>query len=78
MKFQQFLNIVLQILTNWYVLGTLIAMLLIISFANYVIRYKKKPKKKKKKNTAEAPKPKKPATPPPEAENNEASENDKE
>ena len=78
MKFQQFLNIVLQILTNWYVLGTLIAMLLIISFANYVIRYKKKPKKKKKKNVAEAPKPKKPATPPPEAENNEASENDKE
>ena len=78
MKFQEFLQIVLQILTNWYVLGTLIAMLLIIAFANYVIRYKKKPKKKKKKNTAEAPKPKKPATPPPEAENNEASENDKE
>ena len=77
MKFQEFLNIVLQILTNWYVLGTLIAMLLIIAFANYVIRYKKKPKKKKKKNVAEtAPKPKKPA--PAETTENEESEEEKE
>ena len=61
MKFQDFLKIVMQILSNWYVLGTVIAMLLIISFANYVIKYKRKPKKKKKKNLAEAaPKPKKP------------------
>lgn len=77
MKFQEFLQIVLQILTNWYVLGTLIAMLLIIAFANYVIRYKKKPKKKKKKNLAEAaPKPKKPA--PAETTENEESEEEKE
>ena len=77
MKFQEFLNIVLQILTNWYVLGTLITMLLIIAFANYVIRYKKKPKKKKKKNLAEAaPKPKKPA--PAETTENEESEEEKE
>ena len=77
MKFQDFLQIVLQILTNWYVLGTLIAMLLIIAFANYVIRYKKKPKKKKKKNLAEAaPKPKKPA--PAETTENEESEEEKE
>ncbi|MBO4856917.1 MAG: OadG family protein [Treponema sp.] len=77
MKFQEFLQIVLQILTNWFVLGTLIAMLLIIAFANYVIRYKKKPKKKKKKNLAEAaPKPKKPA--PAETTENEESEEEKE
>ena len=77
MKFQEFLQIVLQILTNWFVLGTLIAMLLIIAFANYVIRYKKKPKKKKKKNLAEAaPKPKKPA--PVETTENEESEEEKE
>lgn len=63
MKLQNFFNIVLQILTNWYVIGTVVAMLLIISFANYVIRYKRKPKKKKKKNLAEKapPKPPKPA-----------------
>ena len=63
MKLQDFLNIVLQILTNWFVIGTVVAMLLIISFANYVIRYKRKPKKKKKKNLAEKapPKPPKPA-----------------
>ena len=77
MKFQEFFNIVLQILTNWYVLGTLKTMLLIIAFANYVIRYKKKPKKKKKKNVAEpAPKPKKPA--PAETTENEESEEEKE
>ena len=63
MKLQDFFYIVLQILTNWYVIGTVVAMLLIISFANYVIRYKRKPKKKKKKNLAEKapPKPPKPA-----------------
>ena len=62
MKFEEFLKIVLQILSNWYVIGTLVAMILVISFANYVIRYKRKPKKKKKKNLAEKapPKPKKP------------------
>lgn len=77
MKLQDFLNIVLQILTNWFVIGTVVAMLLIISFANYVIRYKRKPKKKKKKNLAEKAPPKPPKPAPAEGEG-EASEGEKE
>jgi hypothetical protein len=77
MKLQDFLNIVLQILTNWFVIGTVVAMLLIISFANYVIRYKRKPKKKKKKNLAEKAPPKPPKPAPAESSEGEA-EGDKE
>ena len=72
MKLQDFFNIVLQILTNWYVIGTVVAMLLIISFANYVIRYKRKPKKKKKKNLAEKAPPKPPKPVPAESSEGEA------
>lgn len=53
MSFIEYLKIVSEILQNWYVLGTVIAMLLMIAFAEFIVKYRRKPKKSKKKKIVE-------------------------
>lgn len=58
MTIKQFIDILTQIFKNWYVLSTLLAMLVIIGFSNFIVKYKRKPKKAKKKGViADKPKP---------------------
>ena len=53
MSAKEYFNIVLEILSNWKIIATVIAMLVIIGFSNFVVKYKRKAKKgKKKKNVA--------------------------
>lgn len=61
MTLNQLINICIEILTNWYIIGTILVMVFIICFSNFVLHYKKKPKTKKKKTVAAAEKPKKAA-----------------
>lgn len=61
MTLNQLIDICIEILTNWYIIGTVLVMIFIICFTNFVLHYKKKPKTKKKKVVAVAEKPKKPA-----------------
>jgi len=49
MSAKEYLNIVLEILKNWQIIVTVIAMLLIISFSNFIVKYRRKPKKGKQK-----------------------------
>ena len=55
MSVKEYLCIVLEILRNWKVIATVVAMLLIIAFSNFVVKYKRKAKKGKKKKIAAAP-----------------------
>jgi len=51
MKLSEYLPIILEVLKSPIVIGTVIAMLIVISFAKYVCNYTKKPPKTKgKKN----------------------------
>lgn len=51
MKLNEYLPIILEVLKSPIVIGTVIAMLIVISFAKYVCNYTKKPPKPKgKKN----------------------------
>ena len=56
MKLNEYLPIILGVLKSPIVIGTVIAMLIVISFAKYVCNYTKKPPKTKgKKNKAVSP-----------------------
>ena len=56
MKLNEYLPIILEVLKSPIVIGTVIAMLIVISFAKYVCNYTKKPPKTKgKKNKAVSP-----------------------
>lgn len=57
MKFKDFFALVGSILLDWRVIVTLIAMLFVMGFANFILKYKKKPRKKKEKKAAAAPAP---------------------
>lgn len=50
-------EIILGVLKSWPVIATAIAFLLVINFASFIIKYRKKPPKSKKKKAAPAPKP---------------------
>ena len=69
MKLTDYLPIIAQVLKSPIVIGTVIAMLIVISFAKYVCNYRKKPPKTKKNKVASAQTPS-PAT----EENSEATE----
>ena len=60
MKIKDFLDLVLNILKDWRVIVTLVAMLFVMWAANFILTYKKKPRKKKKGKSAQ-PAPAKPA-----------------
>lgn len=47
MKLNEYLPIILEVLKSPFVIGTVIAMLIVISFAKYVCNYRKKPPKPK-------------------------------
>ena len=65
MSAKEYFKIVLEILSNWKIIATVIAMLLIIGFSNFVVKYKHRIKKgKKKKNVAANPAPAKTAPAP--------------
>ena len=49
MKLNEYLPIILEVLKSPIVIGTVIAMLIVISFAKYVCNYTKKPPKTKSK-----------------------------
>lgn len=49
MGIKQIFPIILQVLKDFRVIGTVIAMILVISFAKFITTYKKKPKNKNKK-----------------------------
>ena len=56
MKLNEYLPIILGVLKSPIVIGTVIAMLIVISFAKYVCNYTKKPPKPKgKKNKVVSP-----------------------
>ena len=56
MKLSEYLPIILEVLKSPIVIGTVIAMLIVISFAKYVCNYRKKPPKPKgKKNKVVSP-----------------------
>ncbi len=57
MKFKDFFALVGSILLDWRVIVTLVAMLFVMGFANFILKYKKKPRKKKEKKAAAAPAP---------------------
>ena len=60
MKIKDFLDLVLNILKDWSVIVTIVAMLSVMWAANFILTYKKKPRKKKKGKAAQ-PAPAKPA-----------------
>ena len=65
MSAKEYFKIVLEILSNWKIIATVITMLLIIGFSNFVVKYKHRIKKgKKKKNVAATPAPTKTAPAP--------------
>ncbi len=71
MKLNEYLPIILGVLKSPIVIGTVIAMLIVISFAKYVCNYRKKPPKtKSKKNIVASAQTPSPAT----EENSEATE----
>jgi hypothetical protein len=49
MQASEFLEIILQIIKNPLVIITVVAMILVITFTQFVSKYKKKPKAKKEK-----------------------------
>lgn len=69
MTFKDYIPIILGVLKDFRVIGTVIAMLLVVAFSKYIINYTKKPKVPKQKK---APAPKK--EPPKPAEGEEENE----
>lgn len=65
MNIRDFIELCKSVLKHWEVIVTVVAMILILKFTNFVIKYRKKPKKnkKKKKGSVPAPKPKPAAAP---------------
>lgn len=56
MQASEFLEIILQIIKNPLVIITVVAMILVIAFTQFVSKYKKKPKPVKEKKVAPEPK----------------------
>lgn len=54
---KDYIPIFLTLIKDWRVIITIVAMITIISFANFVVRYKKHPQKTKSKKSVAAPKP---------------------
>ena len=52
MQASEFLQIILQVIKNPLVIITVVAMILVIAFTQFVSKYKKKPKAKKEKAIA--------------------------
>lgn len=52
MSMKEYMDIIIGVLKNPYVIGTVIVMILVIEFAKYVASYKKKPPKVKTKKGA--------------------------
>lgn len=77
MKFKDYLPIILGVLKDFKVIGTVVVMLLVVAFAKYVINYTKKPKKVKTKKPPKAA-PKAETAPAEESEASEAAESDAE
>ena len=50
-----YFHIILGVLTNFYVIGTAVAMILVIEFAKFVTTYRKKPPRPKVKKAKTAP-----------------------
>ena len=62
MKLEEFIPIFLEVIKDWRVIVTIVAMFFVVSVAKYVITYRKKPRKQKaskKKNTQQNEMPKK-------------------
>lgn len=69
MDFEEYANLLKQLFTNKYIIITFVVMIMILSFVNYVLHYKKKEKKKKGRIIYEESKPQTTQTP---SENTEA------
>ena len=50
-----YFHVILGVLTNFYVIGTAVAMILVIEFAKFVTTYRKKPPRPKVKKAKAAP-----------------------
>ena len=61
MKIKAFFDLVLNVLKDWHVIATIVAMLFVMWTANFILTYKKKPRKGKKGKKEAAPAPAKPA-----------------
>ncbi len=57
MDIKALLPVITKVLTNPYVIGTTIAIILYMNFCSFVANYRKKPPKPKKKKSAPAPAP---------------------
>lgn len=69
MKISELLPILKQVLTNPYVIGTAVVVILFMNFCSFVCNYKKRPPKGKKRNAKKAA----PQQPKEQAENSESS-----
>ena len=58
MTIKEYFPVILGVLKDFRVIGTVIVMILVIEFAKFVTTYKKKPPKAKAKKAAAAPAPK--------------------
>ncbi|MCQ2592107.1 MAG: hypothetical protein MJ188_04925 [Treponema sp.] len=56
MSFIDTMKVFIQVLKNWQVIVTTVLMLLVMAFANFIIKYKRKPKKIRPKKEEKAPK----------------------
>lgn len=74
MSIKQYMHLILGVLSDLKVIGTVIVCILVITFAKYITTYKKKPPKPKKKKAAPEPAPAAPAEAAAPAENTEESE----
>lgn len=74
MSIKQYMHLILGVLADLRVIGTVIVCIFVISFAKYITTYKKKPPKPKKKKAAPEPAPAAPAEAAPAEENSEESE----
>lgn len=57
MSIKDYIPIILGVIKDFRVIGTVVAMIIVIEFAKYVTTYRKKPPKPKKKPVAAAPAP---------------------
>lgn len=57
MSIKDYIPIILGVIKDFRVIGTVVAMIIVIEFAKYVTTYRKKPPKPKKKKNAATPTP---------------------
>ncbi len=69
MEIKEYFSLIIGVLTDFKVIITVIAMLLVVEFAKFVVSYRKKPPKPKKKKS------KTPPSPPPKTEEKKAEGN---